>query len=333
VKIEDFFNPTNILDLSFFNFSNAITAAYFANDELEIQRVNDNFKAFFPILGNVTNVYFPDVLERIGLPGDQIDEFVRDIQSKGSVLIPEIEIRIDGATRVYSLLSTRTSNDAFSQLNGVQGQFVDRTAETQLRREREELINQRLRDQGVIEEKSQQLENLASRLAKYLSPQVYQSLFTNTQSDGQGHQRKNLTVFFSDIEGFTDMTEMVAPERLARIINSYLSEMTTIAIECGGTIDKFIGDAVMVFFGDPTTDGETEDAIKCVEMALRMQSRVAELRKHWERLGVPRQLTVRMGIATGYCTVGNFGCQSALNVAPLSACNLDPLDTNGSSSR
>jgi adenylate cyclase len=113
LKVEDFFNQSNILDLCFFNFRNAITAAFFANDRLEIQRVNDNFKAFFPVLGNVANVPFPDVLERIGVPGAQIDAFVRDIQDKGTVLIPEITVDVDGEERVYSLLSTRTHDDVF----------------------------------------------------------------------------------------------------------------------------------------------------------------------------------------------------------------------------
>jgi hypothetical protein len=63
MKIEDFFNQGNIVDLSFFNFRNAITAAYFANGNLEILKVNENFRTFFPILSNVTNAYFPDVLE------------------------------------------------------------------------------------------------------------------------------------------------------------------------------------------------------------------------------------------------------------------------------
>ena len=69
MKIEDFFNQQNIIDLSFFNFSNAITAAYYAKENLEIQKVNKNFLTFFPILGNVKTVMFPDVLEQIGLPG------------------------------------------------------------------------------------------------------------------------------------------------------------------------------------------------------------------------------------------------------------------------
>ena len=113
------------------------------------------------------------------------------------------------------------------------------------------------------------------------------------------------------------MSDTLEPERLATVINSYLSEMASIAIECGGTIDKFIGDAVMVFFGDPETEGESEDALKCVEMALRMQNRVAELQRHWRKLGVAKGMHVRMGITTGYCTVGNFGSEQRLDYTVL----------------
>ena len=113
------------------------------------------------------------------------------------------------------------------------------------------------------------------------------------------------------------MSDTLEPEKLARIINNYLSEMTTIAIECGGTIDKFIGDAVMVFFGDPESIGEEEDALNCVEMALRMKSRVTELRQQWIKMGVKNGLNVRMGIATGFCTVGNFGSNQRLDYTAL----------------
>jgi class 3 adenylate cyclase len=317
MKLEDFFNQHNIVDLSFFNFRNAITAAYFATEGLEILKVNDNFKSFFPILGNVTNAYFPDVLEQLGVPGPQIEDFVSNINGKGSVLIPAVHIRIEGEDRVYSLLSTRTQDDGFSYLNGVQGQFVDRTAEWHLRQEREALLEQKIRDREIIEEKSRQLENLATRLAKYLSPQVYQSIFSDTGEQQSAHARKNLTIFLSDIIQFTDLSDTLEPERLATIINSYLSEMASIAIDCGGTIDKFIGDAVLVFFGDPESQGETEDALRCVEMALRMRMRVMELQKYWQKHGVSRGLHVRMGITTGFCTVGNFGSEQRLDYTVL----------------
>jgi class 3 adenylate cyclase len=317
MKVEEFFNQQNIIDLSFFNFSNAITACYYAKDNLEVLKVNDNFLSFFPILGNVNNVYFPDVLEQIGLPGKQIEEFVRDINENGTVLIPEVKISINDEERVYSLLSTRTKNDSFSYLNGVQGQFVDRTAEFNLRKERQNLLEEKIRDREIIEEKSRQLESLATRLAKYLSPQIYQSIFTNKDGGEQKHARKNLTIFLSDIVKFTDLADTLEPERLAAVINSYLSEMSAIAVECGGTIDKFIGDAVLVFFGDPETKGEEEDALKCAEMAIRMMKRVAELNKHWKKLGVVDGLKVRMGISTGFCTVGNFGSDLRLDYTVL----------------
>ena len=317
MKIEDFFNKQNIIDLSFFNFSNAITACYYAKDNLEVLKVNDNFLSFFPILGNVNNVYFPDVLEQIGLPGKQIEEFVRDINDKGKVLIPEVRISINDEERVYSLLSTRTKNDSFTYLNGIQGQFVDRTGEFNLRKERQNLLEEKIRDREIIEDKSRQLENLAKRLAKYLSPQIYQSVFANEDGVEQKHARKNLTIFLSDIVKFTDLADTLEPERLAAVINSYLSEMSAIAIECGGTIDKFIGDAVLIFFGDPETEGEEEDALKCAEMAIRMMKRVGELNKHWKKLGVVNGMKVRMGISTGFCTVGNFGSDLRLDYTVL----------------
>jgi class 3 adenylate cyclase len=317
MKVEDLFNQSNIVDLSFFNFRNAITAAYFANTDFEILKINENFRTFFPVLGNVSNAYFPDVLEQLGVPGSQIEDWISGIREKGSVLIPQIHITTNGGARVYSLLSTCTTDESFSYLNGIQGQFVDRTDEWNLRHEREELLEQKIRDREIIEEKSNQLEHLAMRLAKYLSPQIYDSIFSGKHDGASATARKNLTVFFSDIEQFTDLSDTLEPERLAAVINSYLSEMSSIAIECGGTIDKFIGDAVMVFFGDPETEGEEEDALKAVEMALRMKQRVAELQSHWKKLGVARGLRVRMGITTGYCTVGNFGSEQRLDYTVL----------------
>ena len=316
MKLEEFIKRESVLDLSFFNFSNAITAAYFASNELEVLRVNNNFKRFFPVLENVTNVLFTSVLEQLGVESHLIDEFENGLKKDGKVLIPRIELNIEGEEKVYSLLSAVTTNQDFSFLNGIQGQFVDRTIEHKLRAEKEDLLDQKLRDQAIIEEKSMHLENIANRLAKYLSPQVYKSIFTEEEASTT-HKRKNLTVFFSDIVNFTDLSDTLEPEKLAQIINNYLSEMTTIALECGGTIDKFIGDAVMVFFGDPESLGEEEDALNCIEMALRMKARVDELREYWVRNGVKGGLDIRAGIATGHCTVGNFGSNQRMDYTAL----------------
>ena len=317
MNIQDFFNQEKVIDLSFFNFENAITAAYYANDKLEVQKVNKNFVNFFPVLGNITNVYFPDVLEQLGVPEEQISQFQSELDKNGKVLIPQILINIDGEERIFSLLSAKTKSENFDYLNGVQGQFVDRTAEWELRKEREKLYEQSKIDNQIIEEKSAQLENLATRLAKYLSPQIYKSIFEEKQEVKSVHSRKNLTIFFSDIIQFTDLTDTMEPEKLAKVINSYLSEMTTIAVKSGGTIDKFIGDAIMVFFGDPETEGEVQDALKCVEMAILMRQRVEELQKYWKKMGVINGLGIRMGISTGFCTVGNFGSDLRLDYTVL----------------
>lgn len=298
--------------MSFFNFNNAITAAYFADQDLKIQKVNANFAAFFPILGNVSNVYFPDVLHQLGVDKEQIKSFSKELEENGHVLIPKILITIDGKDKVYSLLSAKTRSDDFSYLNGVQGQFVDRTDEYELRREREELLEEKIRNREIIEEKTRKLEALANRLAKYLSPQIYETIFTSDNDVLQSFSRKNLTIFFSDIVSFTDITDGMEPERLASVINTYFSEMSAIALEYGGTLDKFIGDAMLVFFGDPETRGEQEDAANCAKMALRMQQRIGELEETWKSQGVSKPIKVRMGISTGYCTVGNFGSDQRL---------------------
>jgi len=253
INLEEIFNRDNIVNMSFFNFRNAITACYFADRDLRIQMVNENFRSFFPVLGDVSNIRFTNVLQQLGVDADHIDNFDKQLQEAGRVLIPEIPIEVDGEQRIFSLMSTYTNDPTFSYLNGVQGQFVDRTTEFELRRERERererLLQDKLRDRELIEEKTRELERIANQLAKYLSPQIYTSIFTGNGATTETLARKNLTIFFSDIEGFTDISDGMEPERLAFFINTYLTEMANIAIEHGGTIDKFIGDAVLVFLG------------------------------------------------------------------------------------
>ena len=93
--------------------------------------------------------------------------------------------------------------------------------------------------------------------------------------------------------------------------------MTDIAIEYGGTVDKYIGDAIMIFFGDPNSNGKKRDAIACVSMALKMKKALKTLRKSWEETGLSESLDVRMGIHTDVCTVGNFGSKDRLDYTVL----------------
>ena len=114
-------------------------------------------------------------------------------------------------------------------------------------------------------------------------------------------------MFFSDIRNFAPRTEQLEPEALSAILNSYFSSMTEIARAHGATIDKFIGDAILAFFGDPQSDGSEKDAERCVLMAIDMQRCMFELRGAFAGLGLHDPLEIRIGINSGFCTVGNFG--------------------------
>jgi len=131
----------------------------------------------------------------------------------------------------------------------------------------------------VIAQKNKELESLSTKLSKYLSPQIYNSI----------------------------------SEDLTNLLNRYLTEMSTIALEYGATIDKYIGDAIMVFFGDPETRGLKEDALACVRMAIAMVRRMRELRSEWQELGAEKPFRLRIGINTGYVTVGNFGSNDRMD--------------------
>jgi len=165
----------------------------------------------------------------------------------------------------------------------------------------------------AIEQKHRELEGLSSKLAKYLSPQVYQSIFSGKQEVSIASQRKKLTVFFSDITGFTETTDRLESEELTQLLNQYLTEMSHIALQYGATIDKYIGDGIMIFFGDPETRGAKHDALACVKMAIAMQERAQELASLWRDAGIERPLACRIGINTGYCTVGNFGSEDRMD--------------------
>lgn len=156
-------------------------------------------------------------------------------------------------------------------------------------------------------------QNLSLKVAKYISPQIWESIFSGNREVKLETQRKKLVVFFSDIKGFTALSEQLESEALTELLNNYLTEMTNIALKYGGTIDKYVGDSIMVFFGDPKTQGAKKDTLACVAMAIEMRKHMKVLRQQWRAQGVQNPLEIRMGINTGYCTVGNFGTESRMD--------------------
>ena len=308
MELGKLFNQQFLYDLSFFNFENAITATYFADADLNIIKVNKNFKSLFNDDVVLEGQNLLTLLGLLDVAQSHISEFKQKLNKDGKLLIHKIKIIVGDEERYFTLASTRTSSSFSNGLIGVQGQLIDRTNEVTLQARNEELLVENEKAFEELSFKTERLEKISNQLAKYLSPQIYKNIFETDTDKVETYTRKKLTVFFSDIKEFTSLSDTLDPDLLAEIINEYLSEMTEIALHFGGTIDKFIGDAILIFFGDPETEGTALDAEKCVNMAIAMRKRVGELDEVWKKeKGITQGLQVRTGISTGYCTVGNFG--------------------------
>jgi adenylate cyclase len=140
--------------------------------------------------------------------------------------------------------------------------------------------------------------------SRYLSPEIVARIAENPEMLALGGERREVTVYFSDIEGFTTISEGLEPERLTRLMNRYLGEMTDTILASGGTLDKYIGDAIMAFWGAPVpNDGH---ALAACRTALANQKRLAELREEFARLGYP-PVRARIGLNSGPAIIGNMG--------------------------
>jgi class 3 adenylate cyclase/HAMP domain-containing protein len=209
----------------------------------------------------------------------------------------------------YSYHVTVSSNDEVGKLSESFNKMVVGMSET-LTKLKEETKNREI----LIQEqsKNEMLKQLSHKLSKYLSPQIYESIFSGAQDVTLTSKRKKLTIFFSDIVNFTDTPETMESEDLSELLNEYLNDMTLIALKHGATVDKYIGDAIMLFFGDPKSNGIQKDALACVEMALEMQEHMDTLHVRWSNKDFTKPFKIRIGIHTGYCTVGNFGSENRL---------------------
>jgi class 3 adenylate cyclase len=156
---------------------------------------------------------------------------------------------------------------------------------------------------------SDQLARANEVISRYVAKQLTQQIMAGNFELVDKHARRRLTLFFSDIEDFAETADHVEPEDLSEVLNEYLSEMARIGEHYGGTIDKFVGDAVMIFFGAPVATNDGDQAMRAVQMAIEMQKRLAELREKWLRSGFERPFHVRMGINTGRASIGNFGSE------------------------
>jgi adenylate cyclase len=281
-------------------------ALVYTDEQLNIVVCNDRFREMYPVPNELLQPGrpYPEFLRYLAEhgyygPGDVGELVARRVESLRKPSNRAFEDRTpDGG--VYQIRRRR------AEAGGVVTVMTDITEQKQAQRALAEA-------QAKTEAVNRQLEAVSAKLSKYLSPQLYRSIFSGEQTVEIASKRKKLTIFFSDIAAFTETTENLESEELTDVLNHYLTEMSTIALEHGATIDKYIGDAILVFFGDPETKGVKEDATACVMMAIAMQRRMRALEQEWRSRGLERPFRIRMGITTGFCTVGNFGSQDRVS--------------------
>jgi len=159
------------------------------------------------------------------------------------------------------------------------------------------------------------VENKQKRFIKdafstYLAPSVVKQLIDSPENLVLGGEERQITAFFSDVQGFTSISEKLTPHELVELLNEYLTEMTDIILEHEGTVDKFEGDAIIAFFGAPNI--LPNHAERACHSTIGMQKRLAELRENWAKENKP-MLHMRIGLCTGAAVVGNMGSKSRMD--------------------
>jgi adenylate cyclase len=164
----------------------------------------------------------------------------------------------------------------------------------------------------INEEKEK--ESLRRSFESYFPPSVVRRIMANPEMIYARGLKKELTVMFTDIKSFTTYSSTMSPDQIQRMLNEYFEAMVDIVFKYEGTVDKFIGDGLMVFFGDPET--QPDHALRCVRAAVEMQKKCRELKARWETSGL-FPLKIRIGINTGPVVVGNMGSARRLSYTVL----------------
>jgi len=154
--------------------------------------------------------------------------------------------------------------------------------------------------------------SVINKLTRFVPPQIWEPIVKSDSPVKVSNKRAKITIMFSDIVGFTELSDSLSSDNLADILNTYMHCMTSIADKHGAVLDKFIGDGMVCFFGEPNSRGSRQDALDCVAMAIDMRREMRTLRQKWRLMGF-EGLYIRVGITTGYCHVGNFGSNSRLS--------------------
>jgi adenylate cyclase len=165
-------------------------------------------------------------------------------------------------------------------------------------------LNERL--EARVEEQMAELVR-TGELKRFLPRQIADGLVAGQLAPNKGFERRKVTVLFSDMVGFTDLSDSLDPEELSDVLDEYLREMSAVLVAHGGTLDNYIGDGVMAVFGAPERIEEQDQAWSAVRAAIDMRDRARELAARIRGRGIPADLRIRVGVNAGHCTVGVFG--------------------------
>jgi class 3 adenylate cyclase len=175
----------------------------------------------------------------------------------------------------------------------------------QLQKAKQELLDLNMDLETKVKQQVLDLER-HNELRRYLSPQLTDQILKSGHAFGEEPERKMMTVVFTDIRGFSRITDCLESEELFHLLDGYLSEMIGIVHRHDGTLNKILGDGLLILFGDPVP--MEDHAQRAVHMAVDMQSRVSAIKGEWSQYG--HELGIGIGINTGFVTVGNIGSDS-----------------------
>ncbi len=164
----------------------------------------------------------------------------------------------------------------------------------------------------LTEEKSRKW--ITSVFGKYVSPVVIENLIKNPDKINLGGEKRNITLFFSDIRGFTSISERLEPEELVHLLNEYLTEMTSIITKDQGLVDKYMGDGIMAFWGAPLD--QIDHAKMACSSSLEMMDKLRELQKKWKKEDIP-SFDIGIGLNSGDAIVGNMGSNSRFDYTAM----------------
>lgn len=257
-------------------------------DGIEVCRrlKNDPTLPFMPIIMVTAKADSKDVI--LGLEAGS-DEYLTKPVDHGSLVA-----RVKSMLRIKDL-HDKTKNQA-----------------TQLEAQAEQLKNWNTELEERVEEQLEVLQR-TGRLKRFLSPQLAELIVSTDQNELLKSHRQEITVVFCDLRGFTAFSELGEPEEVMGVLQDYHTEMGQLIFEYGGTLERFTGDGLMVFFNDPIPCDDPSE--KAVKMSVAMRDTVNELNSNWKKRGY--DLGFGIGVDKGYATLGRIGFEGRFDYAAI----------------